>query len=614
MPDINAAQLQEVTYLTGVDAAGTIASNTYWTWAAQRTASDFPYEAKWGDGQAGTGATVEVYFDGPSHWSPVEQQALTAAMDLWSAVANIKFQVTANPDDADIGIVRGDDGQATGGISYLVPGTAGTTDLGQATRGTVSIDTSASDSGFGPIDGTFATEGGYPWMTMIHEFGHILGLGHGGGYNAADGDATPQNGGYDVRAWTIMSYIDADDPSFTGSALPAGGVYWGFGGSVLTGFYDGVPTTWMPLDVVAAQRIYGVATNSPLSGGGQVFGFHSNIAGDIHNFFDFTVNTKPVITIWDGGGNNTLDVSGFAQSANISLAPGTFSSVGGLENNVAIAFGTRIETAIGGSGADTIAGNDLSDVLMGGGGADSIVGGAGNDHIYGNMLTSIAGTVDGGDYIDVGAGTNYANGNAGNDVIVGGDGYNRLYGGQGNDTITAGSGSDSVNGNLGDDVITVGNGNDTVRGGQGDDVIHVGSGNDLLMGDLGNDHLYAGTGHDVMIGGGGGDVFIFHAGTASAAHGYDEITDFSAASGDEISLPFAVAAGHVLHDAGVNFASAALAADTAATMIGGQAGVAAALQVGNDTYLFFNPGAANAIHLDNVSAASVDSNDFVLFG
>ncbi|HMI20879.1 MAG TPA: M10 family metallopeptidase C-terminal domain-containing protein [Sphingomonas sp.] len=611
MPNINAAQLQEVTYLTGVDADGDMAANSYWTWAAQQNASDYPYQAKWGDGTAGDGATVHVYFEGSSNWTPVEQQALTAAMDLWSAVANIKFEVTADIDAADVGVVRGDDGTATGGIDYLLPGTLGTPDLGQGARGTVTIDTSVD--GFGPIDGSFATEGGYVWMTMIHEFGHILGLGHGGGYDASQGDATPQNGGYDVRAWTIMSYIDADDPSFAGSALPNGGVYWGFGGNILTGFYDGVPTTWMPLDVVAAQRIYGVATDSPLSGGGQVFGFHSNIAGDIHPFFDFTINTRPVITIWDGGANNTLDVSGFSQNADISLDPGSFSSVGGLENNIAIAFGTRIETAIAGGGSDTIAGNDLSDVLMGGAGADSIVGGAGNDHIYGNMLTSIAGTVDGADYIDVRSGTNYANGNAGNDTIVGGDGYNRLYGGQGDDQITAGNGPDSVNGNLGDDVITIGNGNDTVRGGQGDDVIHVGSGGDLMMGDLGNDQLYAGTGHDVMTGGGGGDVFIFHSGTATTAHIYDEITDFSAASGDEISLPFAVSS--VLHDPGVSFASAALAADAAATLIGGQAGVVAALQVGNDSYLFFNAGgAANAIHLDNVGAASVESDYFVLFG
>jgi Ca2+-binding RTX toxin-like protein len=251
---------------------------------------------------------------------------------------------------------------------------------------------------------------------------------------------------------------------------------------------------------------------------------------------------------------------------------------------------------------------------MGGVGSDSLVGGAGNDHIYGNMLASVAGTTDGGDYIDVGGGTNYANGNGGNDTIVAGDGYNRLFGGQGDDHISAGNGPDSVNGNLGNDVITVGNGNNTVRGGQGDDIIHVGSGNDLMMGDLGNDKLYAGTGHDVMTGGSGGDLFLFLSGTGSMANGYDEITDFDAAGGDQIALTFSVGT-HIVHQAGTSFASAALAADAAAALLSGQSNEVAALQVGSDTYLFFNnsggTGVNAAIHLDHVSADSVNSTYFV---
>ena len=431
-------------------------------------------------------------------------------------------------------------------------------------------------------------------------------------HDAGESDLTPQQGPYDVRAWSIMSYIDATDDYYTRSALPPGGVDWGRSGKALSGFVYGEPTTWMPLDIIAAQRLYGVATDSPLSGGGQVFGFHSNVAGDIHNFFDFTINTQPVITIWDGGAHNTLDVSGFADDATISLDAGSFSSVGGMINNIAIAFDTRVETALGGSGNDTIHGNALSDVLMGGAGEDSLIGGDGNDHIYGNVLTGVAGAADGADHIDVGGGMNYANGNAGNDTIVGGDGPDRLLGGQGDDHISAGNGADSVNGNLGNDVITLGDGNDTVRGGQGDDVIHVGGGNDLLLGDLGNDILYAGSGHDVMTGGGGADIFIFASGTASTTHAIDEITDFDGASGDRIGLGFTVAAGHVLH-ASAAFASEALAAVGAAGLIGGQAGTVAALQVGSDTYLFFN-GGSGEVHLDGVDASTVAASDFGLFG
>jgi len=606
MPGINADQLSEVTFISGVEADGTLATSSYFSWASATAGDDFSYQAKWGDATAGNGAVVHVYFEETSNWTDLEKGAFTAAMDLWSAIANIKF-VASDVEEADVGIVRGDDGTASGGVNFLDKGVVGTKTLGQAEFGTVWIDT--SQEGFGPIDAKFSTAAGYVWMTMVHELGHVLGLGHGGTYDAAQGTTTPQHDAYDSRVWTLMSYIDGGDPAYPQSALPFGAVDWGVQGNILSGFYDGVPTTWMPLDIVAAQRLYGAATNSPLTSGGQVFGFHSNIAGDIHNFFDFTVNKQPVITIWDGGAHNTLDVSGYADAADISLEAGSFSSVGGLTNNIAIAFGTRVESAIGGTGNDTIHGNDLSDVLMGGGGRDVIVGGAGNDHIYGNVLTGTAGIVDGNDNIDVGAGMNYANGNAGDDTIVGGDGPNRLLGGQGNDHITAGNGANSINGNLGDDVLVAGNGNDTIRGGQGDDLIRVGSGHSFLMGDLGNDTLYAGAGHDVMTGGGGADYFDFGSRPGSAV--ISDITDFDFAGGDRISIGTAVTAGHVLHDPGVDLGSEAFAAQTAATLIGTQTGMVAALQVSSDTYLFFNSGGVgNVVHLNGIDAASIDARDF----
>jgi hypothetical protein len=68
------------------------------------------------------------------------------------------------------------------------------------------------------------------------------------------------------------------------------------------------------------------------------------------------------------------------------------SSIGGLSNNIAIALGTVVENAIGGSGNDTILGNDSAnllygmngnDVIVAGGGNDIITGGAGNDGIDG---------------------------------------------------------------------------------------------------------------------------------------------------------------------------------------------------------------------------------------
>jgi hypothetical protein len=48
-----------------------------------------------------------------------------------------------------------------------------------ASTGTyIAIDTTVP--GFGPLTGSFDTAGGYPYSTVVHEEGHLLGLGHAG--------------------------------------------------------------------------------------------------------------------------------------------------------------------------------------------------------------------------------------------------------------------------------------------------------------------------------------------------------------------------------------------------------------------------------------------------
>ena len=79
----------------------------------------------------------------------------------------------------------------------------------------------------------------------------------------------------------------------------------------------------MPLDILAAQALYGAPTSTPLSGG-QTFGFHSNITGPSGIFFDFTQNTNPILTLWDSGSNNTLDLSGWITLAMHKLTGNTF--------------------------------------------------------------------------------------------------------------------------------------------------------------------------------------------------------------------------------------------------------------------------------------------------
>ena len=171
------------------------------------------------------------------------------------------------------------------------------------------------------------------------------------------------------------------------NSYPVTGTNWGVTQDPVDHlFYSNQPTTPMILDILAAQRLYGPATSGPLAGGGQTFGFHSNIAGLIAPYFDFTVNTHPVVTIWDGGLNNTIDLSGWSASATINLNPGTFSSANGAVNNIAIATDTIVEAAIGGGGHDTIIGSSYNNFLIGGGGNDAINGGPGTDTVvYGGL-------------------------------------------------------------------------------------------------------------------------------------------------------------------------------------------------------------------------------------
>jgi len=598
--DITPDQQTEITFMSGVTPQGTNAATSFWTWNRPTNPATYSsylsYEAKWGPDRAGTGGSLSIGFDPSSNWSDTEKAAFTAATKLWSAEANITFTIVGDSTNADVSISRTTDKKAQGGIGNFDEGDIGTTHLGVAQDGSITIDT--SQFGFGPIGAPFSSAGGYPWETIIHELGHVIGLGHAGAYDAAGGDASPQLTAYDNTAYTLMSYNRA--PDFSSDFI------WGSSGGTQRS-----PVTPMMLDIAAADRIYGLPVGGPLSGG-QTFGFNTNIDASIRNFFDFTVNTRPVITLFDTGTNNTLDLSGFTIGSTVNLNPGTFSSVAGLSNNIGIAFGTRIDTLVGGSASDQIVGNPNGDVLMGGGGTDTITGGSGNDHIYGNLQTSVQGSTDGADLIETGGGSNYVNGNAGADTITASSGSNRLYGGQGDDVIqVTGRGTNHLNGNLGDDQLQVAAGSNDIHGGQGNDTILATGGNNQSFGELGNDVIWAAGGLDVMTGGGGSDLFVLSNAANTSGTIWDEITDF-ADGADKLRMDAGGGLPLVFHASG-SFSDEASAATYAQTTFGSSTGEAAALQVGNDTYLFYtvSAGTDTVVRLDGINAGLIDQSDFV---
>jgi serralysin len=171
-----------------------------------------------------------------------------------------------------------------------------------------------------------------------------------------------------------MSYVDTFDAYYTNGETAAAD--WGAtadGGPRETSY------TPMALDILAAQQLYGASAQaaSPTGAyrGGQVFGFNCNIKDASKVFFDFTTDAAPIVTLFDYGLNNTLDLSGYGATISnvVNLNQGAFSSVGGLTNNVCIAYGAHIETAIGGLGDDTFYVNADADHIVGGGGTNTVV-------------------------------------------------------------------------------------------------------------------------------------------------------------------------------------------------------------------------------------------------
>lgn len=269
--------------------------------------------------------------------------------------------------------------------------------------------------------------GGYGKTTLVHELGHTLGLSHPGNYNY-DPDLPLSYGNYaeyaqDSTQYTIMSYWDAAE---TGANI----IDWS------TVFFGNAQTPLLH-DILTIQSKYGADPTT--RAGNTTYGFNSN-AGNV--VYDFAKNAYPYLSIYDAGGVDTLDLSGFTASQQIDLHAGAFSSVGqavadvatvnanraalnalaggtvagnatqtGINNvannfmtanadaiafdtgvsgvrateymNLSIAYGTTIENAVGGSARDVIWGNQVANVLKGMGGDDVLNGFEGKDTLIG---------------------------------------------------------------------------------------------------------------------------------------------------------------------------------------------------------------------------------------
>lgn len=265
------------------------------------------------------------------------------AFQLWEDVAGIDFQEVSS--GGAITVTEGDDGRAWASS--------------WGTGAQISVDTNV----YGWDD--LGTVGKYGLQTMIHEIGHTMGLGHGGPYNGSasyNNDAIWTN---DTRQYTVMSYFSA---SMTGADHYENGA-WQYGSTPLL------------FDIYAAQQLYG--ENTTTRTGATTYGFNASADLAGHAMYDFSLTDAPVVAIWDAGGNDTLDVSGYSQNQLITLKEGEFSNIGGMTKNVVIAYNTVIENAKGGSGDDIMYGNAANNFLKGNDGNDTLYGSAGNDTLNG---------------------------------------------------------------------------------------------------------------------------------------------------------------------------------------------------------------------------------------
>ena len=86
-----------------------------------------------------------------------------------------------------------------------------------------------------------------------------------------------------------------------------------------------------------------------------------------------------LLTIWDGGGRDMLNLSRHSHDQRIDLRPGAFSDVLGWKGTLGIAYGTAIEDARGGRGADWVIGNGTANRIWGHQGDDQQADGR-DDH------------------------------------------------------------------------------------------------------------------------------------------------------------------------------------------------------------------------------------------
>lgn len=340
-------------------------------------------------------------------WSGAEKAAMRSALLLWTRLTPLEdpVEVTA-AEDADLkwyliggawflGAHYGPNGQSTQGQGFFNKDGTGWSDL---------------------------TQGGYGWITVLHELGHALGLAHphdGGGTSTTfPGVSAWWQYGMDRQnqnTYTVMSYLDVG-----ADYNPDEAVNYGFS------------ATPMAFDVAAIQHVYG--SRSSVKSGDTTYALPLSDAG--YTAIVDTDGTDELL--YTGTADATLDLRTATDRTG-----GHVSSAAGVWGGYTIAAGTVIERATGGSGNDVLRGNDADNVLTGGGGSNVLYGGEGQD----TAMVAAGARV----YKDRHMGNVHARGDGWEDVLVGiehvyvgGAAHTLGYIGEQWSTLVAASGGNTV--------------------------------------------------------------------------------------------------------------------------------------------------------------------------
>jgi serralysin len=300
-------------------------------------------------------------------WSDNDKSKFTQALASYDKVCNLSFAQATSQETADMVWWLADNTTMSG---YL-----GLHEVPDQSTAQVYGYFNTQDSTWNAL-----AQGGYGFVTIIHELGHGLGLAH------------PHDGGGERDA-TKFPGVKAAFNSYGTNNLNQG-IYTtmsynsGWQGERPSSYDFGWEGTPMALDIAALQKLYGA--NMTTATGNDTYLLPSQ--NGVGTYWQ---------CIWDAGGQDTLSNAGSSSACTINLTAATLTgaSAGGMvswnktiKGGFTIANGVVIENAIGGSGADVLVGNAQANQLTGGAGTDVLTGGAGSDKFIFSTGDSLAGS------------------------------------------------------------------------------------------------------------------------------------------------------------------------------------------------------------------------------